>query len=102
MPHPFVHVELHTRDLPRACEFYSALFGWQLQDMPLAGGHTYTMINVGEGTAGGMMAEPDPKVPPYWLDYVGVDDIEDDTSRAKELGAKVVQGGSKVRERGWM
>ena len=35
MANPFVHVELHTRDLAAAKRFYSALFGWQLQDMPM-------------------------------------------------------------------
>ena len=35
MPNPFVHVELHTNDVPAARKFYSSLFGWQLQDMPM-------------------------------------------------------------------
>ena len=51
MPNPFVHVELTTHDLPKAKQFYSALFGWQLQDMPMPDGKSYTMIDVGDGTA---------------------------------------------------
>jgi hypothetical protein len=31
---PFVHVEA-THDLPKAKKFYSALFGWKLQDTPM-------------------------------------------------------------------
>src|ERR1700752_5179298 len=57
MANPFVHVELHTRDLAKAKAFYSKLFGWKLEDMPMPGGGSYTMISVGEGTAGGMMTE---------------------------------------------
>src|ERR1700751_3457050 len=34
MSNPFVHVELHTKDLAKANAFYSKLFGWQLQDPP--------------------------------------------------------------------
>jgi predicted enzyme related to lactoylglutathione lyase len=68
MPNPFVHVELHTNDVPAARKFYSSLFGWQLQDMPMPDGKgTYTMINVGEGTGGGMMQNPEPNAPPQWL-----------------------------------
>ena len=52
MANPFVHVELHTRDLAKAKAFYSKLFGWKLEDMPMPGGGSYTMISVGEGTAG--------------------------------------------------
>ena len=65
MPNPFVHVELHTKDLPAAKAFYSQLFAWKLEDLPMPDGQgTYTMINVGEGTGGGMFANPDPAIPP--------------------------------------
>jgi predicted enzyme related to lactoylglutathione lyase len=50
MANPFVHLELTTRDLPKAKQFYSALVSWQLRDMPMADGKSYTMINVGDGT----------------------------------------------------
>jgi predicted enzyme related to lactoylglutathione lyase len=53
MANPFVHVELHTKDLPKARQFYSGLFGWELQDMPMpGGGGSYTMINGGAGIGG--------------------------------------------------
>jgi predicted enzyme related to lactoylglutathione lyase len=48
MANPFVHVELATTDLDKAKSFYSSLFNWQLQDMDMGGGMSYTMINVGE------------------------------------------------------
>lgn len=90
MPNPFVHVELQTKDLPKAKEFYSRLFDWKLEDMPMPGGQgTYTMISVGEGTGGGMFQNPEPNVPPHWLAYVGVDDIRAMTAKAKNLGATV-------------
>ena len=57
MANPFVHVELSTNDLPKARAFYSQLFDWKLEDMSMDNG-TYTLINVGEGTGGGMMTTP--------------------------------------------
>ena len=91
MANPFVHVELHTRDLPKAKTFYSTLFGWALQDVPMpGGGGSYTMINVGEGTGGGMMAAPGDAAS-YWLSYVGVDDVRAKTEQARALGATVLQ-----------
>jgi predicted enzyme related to lactoylglutathione lyase len=92
MANPFVHVELHTGDLGKAKEFYGKLFGWNLKDeaMPGGGNHgTYTMIDVGTGTGGGMMTSQ-PGMPPSWLAYVGVDDVEASTKKAKELGAKIM------------
>ena len=83
MANPFVHVELHTKDLPKAREFYAGLFGWKLQDTPMPGGGTYTMIDVGEGVGGGMMSDAD--APPHWLAYVSVDDVRAKTAQAKSL-----------------
>ena len=102
MANPFVHIELHTNDLAAAKKFYSTLFGWQLQDVPMPEGGTYTMVNVGEGTGGGMMKSSDPKAPPRWLAYVGVDDIEASTKKAEQLGGKIHMGVSQVGEYGWM
>ena len=92
MANPFVHIELHTKDITKAKAFYSKLFDWSLEDMPMPdGGGTYTMINVGEGTGGGMFTNSDPKVLPHWLAYVGVKDIVMSTNKARELGATIAQ-----------
>jgi len=102
MGNPFVHVELHTNDLPRAREFYSSLFDWKLQEMPMPGGGTYTTIDVGSGTGGGMMVNQAPGTPPHWTAYVGVDDVRASTKKAKDLGAKVVVDVMEVGEYGTM
>lgn len=102
MANPFVHVELHTRDLPAAKNFYTRLFGWKLDDAPMAGGGTYTMIQVGSGTGGGMCAAPDAESAPGWMAYVGVEDIKASTALARELGARIVVDSMAVGEFGWM
>jgi predicted enzyme related to lactoylglutathione lyase len=101
MANPFVHVELQTNDPVSARKFYTSLFDWKLQDVPMPGG-TYTMIDVGGGTGGGMMRNPIPGAPSHWLAYVGVDDINAATKKAKELGAMVVMDVTEVGEFGWM
>ena len=101
MANPFVHVELQTRDLNAAKDFYSRLFGWQLEDMPMPGGEgSYTMIQVGEGTGGGMFANA--QLPSQWVAYVGVDDIRASTARAAELGAQLMMDVTEVGDFGWM
>ena len=101
MANPFVHVELHTSDLKKAKDFYAKLFGWKLTDEAMPNG-TYTMIDVGGGTGGGMMTNPTPGTPSHWMAYVGVDDINASTKRAKELGAKVMMDVTEVGAFGWM
>src|SRR2546429_7544860 len=83
MANPFVHVELATTDLDKAKSFYQSLFDWQLQDMDMGGGMSYTMIGVGEGTGGGMMKHPGPGAPPGWLAYVPVGAIAAATGKAQ-------------------
>jgi predicted enzyme related to lactoylglutathione lyase len=91
MANPFVHVELNTQDVAKAKSFYQSLFAWTLNDVDMGGGMTYTLINVGEGTGGGMMKHPMPGAPSMWLPYVEVDDIVASTAKAKSLGATVVR-----------
>ena len=91
MANPFVHVELNSTDLDKAKSFYRSLFDWQLNDVDMGGGMTYSMVDVGEGTGGGMMQHPMPGAPSMWLPYVQVDDIMAATAKAKSLGATVVR-----------
>jgi predicted enzyme related to lactoylglutathione lyase len=105
MANPFVHVELHTNDVAKAKAFYSRLFGWKLQDLPMPGpgsSGTYTMIDVGEGTGGGIMRAEPPGSPPRWQAYVGVDDVAQTTRNARELGAQVLMDKTEVGDFGWM
>ena len=90
MPNPFVHVELNTQDPDKAKAFYSKLFDWQLEDVPMGEMGTYTLIKPGSGTGGGMMKHPMPGAPSMWLAYVNVDDVKSTTAKAKSLGANVI------------
>ena len=100
MPNPFVHIELNTTDVAKAKSFYGKLFDWKLQDMPMPDG-AYTMIQVGEGTGGGLMKQPIPGAPSSWLAYVLVDDVNAATSKAKSLGATVLKDVTEVPGMGW-
>ena len=102
MANPFVHVELNTTDLGKAKSFYSGLFDWKLEDVPMGPGGTYTLIGVGNGTGGGMMTHPMPGAPSSWLAYVQVDDIAASTNKAKSLGANVIKDVTEVPGAGWL
>jgi uncharacterized protein len=100
MANPFVHVELATTDIDKAKSFYRSLFDWQLQDVEMGGGMTYTLVKVGEGTGGGMLKHPMPGAPSAWLSYVQVDDVRAATNKAKSLGATVVRDVTEVPNEG--
>jgi predicted enzyme related to lactoylglutathione lyase len=99
MGNPFVHIELQTKDLDRSKKFYASLFDWKLEEFPEM---DYTIINVGEGTGGGMMKNPLPDGPDNWLPYILVDDIASGTKKAKSLGATIAQDITEVPDMGWL
>lgn len=98
MANPFVHVELMTTDVGKAKAFYGELFDWKLEDLP---GMDYTLINVGEGTGGGMMKTPQPGLPSSWLAYVHVDDASAATEKARRLGATICKEVTEIPGVGW-
>ena len=60
------------------------------------GTETYHLIQVGEGTGGGIMKQMIPGAPSTWLAYVLVDDIVAATQKAKSLGATVMKDVTEV------
>jgi predicted enzyme related to lactoylglutathione lyase len=98
MANPIVHVELATTDVAKAKAFYSSLFDWKLEDIT---GMDYTIINVGEGTGGGIMKTVQPDSPSYWLAYVHVDNASDATEKARTLGATICKEVTEIPGIGW-
>lgn len=100
MANPFVHVELNTTDAGKAKAFYGKLFDWKMEDMDMGPAGTYTMINPGEGTGGGLWKNPMPGGS-AWLAYAIVDDVKAATAKAKSLGASVMKDTTEVPGMGW-
>jgi uncharacterized protein len=82
-PRPVVHLELHTGDLSRACDFYAGLLGWRREEIR-AGGGSYWSLGTGRG-----VVECDTPAP-VWLPYVAVPDVSASTDLAESLGAGVL------------
>ena len=82
-----VHLELHTSDLPQACELYAELCGWRPERIETPAG-SYLSLMLGERLGGGIV-ECDVRQS-RWLPYVEVTDVSRATARASELGAGVL------------
>ena len=101
MGNAFVHAELNTTDVEKARAFYGKLFDWKLEDVPMED-MIYTMIDVGEGTGGGIMKQMMPGAPSAWMPYVGVEDIHAATKKAESLGATILKNVTEVKDMGWL
>jgi predicted enzyme related to lactoylglutathione lyase len=98
MSNPFIHVELQTQDLTKAKAFYAALFDWRVEAIP---GMNYAMIEVGEGTGGGMMQAKSPDAPSQWIPFIAVDDVHAAVERVRALGGSILKGPADVPGYGW-
>jgi uncharacterized protein len=94
--------ELMTNDTGKAKEFYGELLGWECHDIDMPD-MTYTIFKSGDKEIGGMLQTPEGqvnKIPPHWMSYIAVDDIQEMTDKAKALGAKIEVDVQKVNEVG--
>ncbi|HEV3407883.1 MAG TPA: VOC family protein [Gaiellaceae bacterium] len=86
-PNPVVHLELRTANLPRACAFYTELFGWQAETVRTPSGD-YLTLTLGDRMEGGLVEHDTAR--PFWLPYVEVPEIGEVAERARKLGASVL------------
>lgn len=83
--------ELASPDLDGSSRFYGELFGWSLNQME--GSPTpYLVIMNGEASNGGIRELAPPGVPPHWLPYFAVADIDAAVATAGELGGTTLFG----------
>jgi predicted enzyme related to lactoylglutathione lyase len=81
----FVWDELHATDVGAARQHYSSLFGWTTAEAM----ENYEIFSAGETQVAGLYADSDTPGS-YWLTYLGVDDVDASTEKARGLGAGVV------------
>ena len=82
--------DLVTPDMDAAAYFYEGLFGWDVRELPQAGG--YRVIHNGDRTNGGMMAAELAgwQGPGYWLPYFNAGDLDRAVAVLGEGGGRVV------------
>jgi hypothetical protein len=87
----FCWYELTTSNVQAAKDFYGKVFGWEFSDHDM-GEMTYTMITIKGKQAAGIWAVPkdlEHQMPPHWMAYILVDDIEASVQKAEKEGAEI-------------
>ena len=86
----FVWHDLMTTDAARALPFYTTLFGWRAETMPMGGAGEYTMFHVGDEGLGGMVPlDPAHGIASHWIAYVTVPNVDAACEQATALGGTV-------------
>lgn len=88
----FVWYELMTTDTKAAETFYKDVVGWDARDAGMPGVN-YTLFTKGDHQVAGLMTMPEGalemNVPPAWLGYIGVDNVDAAATTVAAKGGKI-------------
>jgi hypothetical protein len=86
--------DLTVPNAPAVRDFYQAVVGWRPEPVDMGSYSDFTMLTpTGEGVAGVCHARGgNADVPPQWLMYVVVEDIDRSAVKCTELGGAVLVG----------
>jgi predicted enzyme related to lactoylglutathione lyase len=97
-----VFAQLISPDIGAAGAFYSALFGWTLQELRF-GPTVYAIASLGGRPIAGMLQRPFPpgeQRQPAWLSFLSVSDVDAAATVATQQGAKTLFGPRTVPDLG--
>jgi predicted enzyme related to lactoylglutathione lyase len=99
-PGSFCWAELATTDTAAGKQFYTTMFDWTANEIPIPGG-IYTIFQSGGNDAGAMYSAHAGE-PPHWNAYFSVADVDATAAKVVPLGGKVIAGPFDVMESGRM
>ena len=99
-PNSFSWNELNTRDPEGEAKFYSAIFGWKTREMDMGDAGAYTLWLLPEAgedddSVGGLLDMRGllgDEVPPHWMTYFTIDDLDATMEKAKAMDAGLAFG----------
>lgn len=81
--------ELWTNNTASAIEFYKNHLGYTDETMPMGEGE-YTILKKDGTPRAGLMKSPKDGIPPMWLNYIQVKDVDITAKRVKDLGGEIL------------
>lgn len=87
----WVGSELWTRSIDAALEFYSPLFDYEVERIPMNDGSIYTILVGDEETRAAVVKIPwEEEIRPIWIPYVAVKDVPATINKAENLGGTIL------------
>ena len=87
--------DLNIKDASGIRDFYREVVGWGVEARSMGEYDDYCMTQPGSGetVAGVCHARgPNTKLPPQWIIYITVENVDQSIERCKALGGKVIDG----------
>lgn len=86
-------MDLTVPDADAVKSFYSSVTGWNPQDVSMGAYNDYCMLPPGqEAPVAGICHSRggNASIPPVWLVYINVENLDDSLAKVRELGGEVV------------
>ena len=93
-------VDLASSDAAGSRDFYSKLFGWDVEVNPDPQYGGYALAKIGGHDAAGIGGKMDPSAPTAWSLYIGTDDIDALAGKVTEAGGTVAMAPFDVGDQG--
>lgn len=92
-PGSFCWNDLNTHSADAAMRFFQELFGWAFEKDPKTEGSYFIIQNDGRENGGLLeMTEEWDDMPPHWMVYFAVANVDRAAERLKDLGGEILQG----------
>jgi predicted enzyme related to lactoylglutathione lyase len=93
-PGTFCWIELGTTDTKAGKQFYTGLFGWEVNEIPIGPDQIYTMFQI-DGKDVAAMYQQDIEqqsqgIPPHWLSYISVANVDEMAREVQSLGGQLL------------
>lgn len=92
-------VDLTVADAPRIRDFYAAVVGWKFEGLDMGGYEDFVMNEPASGKSASGVCHArgvNKDLPPVWLVYFVVADVEASAARCRELGGTIVRAPGKM------
>ena len=81
--------ELHTTEPAKALSFYEKVAGFSHRSVDMGPGEKYHVLFRDGVDRGGVTGHLPAGVPPHWLPYVAIEDVDETVARAGKRGARI-------------
>jgi len=87
-------MDLTVENAEQLRDFYSIVVGWKPSPVNMGNYDDYSMLTADEQPAAGVCHArgPNAELPPQWLIYINVDNIENSIAKCRELGGEIITG----------
>lgn len=96
-------VDLTVKNAPEIKEFYSKVVGWKSAPVDMGDYNDFSMnLPAGDETVAGICHARDTNadLPPQWLIYITVNNVDESAEHCLQLGGKVISGPKEMGQYG--